>query len=56
MWRDLGTVSVDADLGSQVADGVSAELTAYQEAEMIRQRDDVLVELLQLKAKATSLP
>jgi carnitine 3-dehydrogenase len=56
MWRDLGTVSVDTNLGSQVSDGVSAELTAYQEAEMIRQRDDVLVELLQLKAKATSLP
>ena len=56
MWRDLGTVSVDADLGSRIADGITAELAAYKEAEMVRQRDDALLDLLQLKAKANSLP
>src|SRR4051794_15186413 len=56
MWRDLGTVSVDADLGCQISDGVFAELAAYQEVETVRQRDEALVELLQLKAKANSLP
>jgi carnitine 3-dehydrogenase len=56
MWRDLGTVSVDADLGCQISDGVVAELAAYQEVETVRQRDEALLELLQLKAKANSLP
>jgi carnitine 3-dehydrogenase len=57
MWRDLGAVSVDADLRSRrIADGITAELAAYQEAEMIRQRDDALLDILQLKAKANSLP
>lgn len=56
MWRDLGTVSVDGDLSARVAEGVTAELAPYQEAEMVWQRDDALVQLLQLKAKANSLP
>ncbi len=56
MWRDLGTVSVDADLGRRVAEGVAAELGGRAQDEMVRERDEVLLSLLAMKTKAKSLP
>ncbi len=56
MWRDLGTVRVDAALGAGVAQGVAAELAPHDSAEMLRQRDAVLLALLRLKAAAGALP
>ncbi len=56
MWRDLGQVHVDAELGSRVAAGVAGELAGHDQVEMVRQRDAVLVELLRLKAQAKDLP
>jgi carnitine 3-dehydrogenase len=56
MWRDLGSVSVDADLGARVVAGVNDELGNRNLAEVVRQRDDVLVKLLKLKAASDSLP
>jgi carnitine 3-dehydrogenase len=56
MWRDLGSLSVDADLGSRVMAGVTAEIGARDLAELVRQRDEVLVKLLKLKAASESLP
>lgn len=56
MWRDLGTVSVDADLGSRVAAGVVDEIGGRDAAELVRQRDDVLVKLLKLKSERSALP
>ena len=56
MWRDLGTVHVDAALGAEVAAGVAQELAAHDPAEMVRQRDATLLALLRLKAAATELP
>ena len=56
MWRELGRVSMDADLGRQVADGVAQELARRDEADMVRQRDGVLLTLLRLKAGANNLP
>jgi carnitine 3-dehydrogenase len=56
LWRDLGAVSVDAGLGRRVVDGVAEELAARDQDEMVRQRDELLVNLLQLKARAKDLP
>jgi 3-hydroxyacyl-CoA dehydrogenase len=52
MWRDLGSVSVDAGLGRRVADGVAAGLAARGEGleEVARRRDEALLALLRLKA------
>ena len=56
MWRDLGTVSVDAALAAEVAAGVAAELAPHDPAALLQQRDRVLTELLQWKADAEDLP
>ena len=56
MWRDLGTVQVDAALGSRVVDGVAAELAGRDQGAMVRQRDETLLALLRLKASQESLP
>src|SRR5439155_4591263 len=42
IWRDLGRVSVDADLAERVAAGVREELSAPDTEEMVRRRDAVL--------------
>jgi 3-hydroxyacyl-CoA dehydrogenase len=56
MWRDLGQLSVDPALGAQVAEGVAAELAGRDEAEMVRQRDALLLDLLTRKGRAGALP
>ena len=56
MWRDLGSVSVDAELGQCVADGVAAELAGRDPAALVRDRDQGLAALLRLKAAMAGLP
>jgi carnitine 3-dehydrogenase len=56
MWRNLGSLSVDADLGNRVMAGVTDEIGARDLAELVRQRDEALVKLLKLKAANESLP
>jgi carnitine 3-dehydrogenase len=56
MWRDLGSVTVDAGLGARVVAGVNEELGEHDLNEVIRQRDDVLVKLLKLKSEQNALP
>jgi carnitine 3-dehydrogenase len=56
MWRDLGNVTVDADLGARVVAGVSDEIGKRDLTEVIRQRDEALVKLLKLKTEQTALP
>lgn len=56
MWRDLGSVSVDGELGDQVVAGVGQELAGRDADELTRQRDDVLITLLKLKAASDHLP
>ena len=56
MWRDLGSVTVDADLGARVVSGVSDELGKRDLTEVVRQRDEVLVRLLKLKSEQSALP
>ncbi len=56
MWRDLASVTVDADLGARVVSGVSDELGKRDLTEVVRQRDEVLVKLLKLKREQSALP
>ncbi len=56
IWRDLGGVTVDADLGARVVAGVSDELGERDLTEVIRQRDEALVKLLKLKSQQNALP
>ena len=55
MWRDLGTVSVDADLGRRVVAGVAEELGGRVLEDVVRDRDDVLVKLLRMKSETSAL-
>jgi carnitine 3-dehydrogenase len=56
MWRDLGAVTIDTDLGARVVAGVSEELGEHDLTDVIRERDDVLVKLLKLKSEQSALP
>ena len=56
MWRDLSSVTVDVDLGARVVAGVNDELGDRDLADVIRQRDDVLVKLLKMKSEQSALP
>ncbi len=56
MWRDLGQVTVDPALADRVVTGVDHELGGLDPAEMLRQRDAALIELLRRKANSDQLP
>jgi 3-hydroxyacyl-CoA dehydrogenase len=56
LWADLGAASVDATLARSVEEGVKQELSAAAQEDMIEERDNVLLALLALKAKAKKLP
>ena len=56
MWRDLGRVSVDADLARAVAAGVAEELGTEDGGAVTRRRDRLLVELLALKDRPADSP
>lgn len=55
-WRDLGEVSLTPEVKSDAVEGVNDELDGRSLAAMVRQRDDVLLMLLDLKSKADQLP
>ena len=55
IWRDLGSMTVDADLGARVVTGITDELGEGDLTEVIRQRDEVLVKLLKLKSEQSGL-
>src|SRR5271154_3947828 len=40
MWRDLGSLSVDAELGERVTEGVTSELANRDPTELVRERDE----------------
>jgi 3-hydroxyacyl-CoA dehydrogenase len=52
MWRDLGTMSYTPEIKSMVVAGTDEELASMDLAETVKQRDDVLVRLLQMKGAA----
>lgn len=56
LMRDLGDVSFGATLDEHVAAGVLDELAAFDLTDVVRRRDEVLLDLLRLKAEAERLP
>ncbi|APW60604.1 3-hydroxyacyl-CoA dehydrogenase NAD-binding domain-containing protein [Paludisphaera borealis] len=55
-WRDLGDLTFTEAVKAEAVEGVDDELKCRSLPAMIRQRDDVLLALLALKAKADQLP
>jgi carnitine 3-dehydrogenase len=55
-WRDLGDVTLNDELDGAIARGVTEELGGADLAHLTRQRDGVLLALLQLKAVAGLRP
>ncbi len=51
-WRELGHVTLNEELNAAIARGVTEELGGADLAHVTRQRDDLLPDLLQLKADA----
>lgn len=56
MWRALGKMSMTPEVSEKVIAGVADELAGIDQAEMVRQRDALLLELLRRKAGSASLP
>ena len=56
MWRDLGHVTLDAATVALVSEAVAAFVATRPMAEMVAERDAVLVGLLRAKAGAGALP
>ena len=55
-WRDLGEISFSPEVRKEAIDGIEAELKPFNLAALNRQRDDVLLSLMALKATSTQLP
>jgi carnitine 3-dehydrogenase len=55
-WNDLGSVQPSDELVRKAVNQVQDMLKSYSFDETVRQRDDILVKLLALKAKADQLP
>ncbi len=55
-WRDLGHPTFSDSLRAKAVEGVADELDDRSLPAMVRQRDDVLLTLLALKAEADQLP
>ena len=55
-WNDLGPVQLSDELVRKAVNQVQDMLKSYSFDETVRQRDDILVKLLALKAKANQLP
>jgi 3-hydroxyacyl-CoA dehydrogenase len=56
MWRGLGTASLTPEVQAAITRGTRAELSTLDEAEMVRQRDARLLDLLRAKAGSPDLP
>ena len=54
--KDLGTYPESDDYIETIAKGVDAELVPYEFAEMLRQRDDLLIQLLEAKRNLSQIP
>jgi carnitine 3-dehydrogenase len=55
-WRDLGELTIDAELRAKLVDGVRDELSRVSVDVMTDERDALLIDLLGRKAVSTSLP
>ena len=55
-WTDLKTVHLSDELNQKAVDETKEYLKPYDFAETVKQRDDILVKLLGMKAAANQLP
>lgn len=55
-WADLGQVKLSPELNQKLVQGTNESLAGADLKDMVAQRNDVLLALLQLKAKAEKLP
>jgi 3-hydroxyacyl-CoA dehydrogenase len=55
-WGDLGKITLTPKIKREVVEAVNDELKDYSLAEVIRQRDDVLLTLMALKGKCDHFP
>jgi carnitine 3-dehydrogenase len=55
-WRDLGDISFSTKVRSEAIAGVDDELKPFALAKLNRQRDDLLITLMALKASSDQLP
>lgn len=55
-WADLGQVKLNPELNQKLVQGTNESLAGVDLNDMVAQRNDVLLALLQLKAKAEKLP
>lgn len=55
-WADLGQVKLNPELNRTLVDGVNEEIGSADLAEIVAQRDDALLALMQLKAEREKLP
>lgn len=53
-WSDLGEVSLTPELREKLAQGVKDELKSHDQADLVKQRDALLTDLLRAKEKTTS--
>lgn len=56
LWKDLGQVSVGPPLAAAVAAGIEDVLAAHPAEPLLRQRDELLLTLLNNKSRADALP
>ncbi|EIM96305.1 3-hydroxyacyl-CoA dehydrogenase [Paraburkholderia hospita] len=54
--KDLGTYPESDDYIETIAKGVDAELVPYEFAEVLRQRDELLIQLLEAKRSLSQIP
>lgn len=55
-WEDLGEVELNPALNARLVQGMDGELAGRNLADTVARRDDVLLELLRLKAESKLLP
>jgi hypothetical protein len=55
-WQELGSPSLTPELVALLVTGVDEELAGTDEAELVRQRDELLTDLLLAKAARSALP
>ena len=55
-WEDLGQAKITPELIRSLGEGVDEELSKSDLAEVVEQRNDILLTMLELKAKSTLIP
>ena len=55
-WADLGEVKLSPQLNAKIMEGMQEQLAQNDETRMVAERDEILIQLLELKARSPHLP